>query len=372
MKGLIILTAIMTVIQTYRLSIYFLRKDLSLVRKFLEVLILVMMIVLCYLDLEYLGGKDVVILSLLGDIYVLGMFIYEVLTKKEYISILSVKEGIDMSLVGILFLDRYGNIILINNQMKRILEYLGIDDNYLDNLINKSFRKIDNSYLIKCNNLIYQLREYDKKEIILVDVSEIYNLQEEIEIKNKLLESNNQKIMETIKNIENIEKTKNLLKIKNEYHDNLGHRLALLTKYLEQDKKNISDIRFLLDSIYDNDLEVNPQDKLNNLVKMYYIIGINVIVKGSIPKDKKVGNIFFEIIREAITNAIIHADSRNIKIVITEYLTKTEMIITNDGKKPKKIIYENEGIKGMRRKLSDIGGILSVDNKDNFILKIVI
>ena len=32
-----------------------------------------------------------------------------------------------------------------------------------------------------------------------------------------------------------VNKTKNLLKIKNEYHDIIGHRLALLTKYLEQD-----------------------------------------------------------------------------------------------------------------------------------------
>ena len=48
------------------------------------------------------------------------------------------------------------------------------------------------------------------------------------------------------------------------------------------------------------------------------------------------------------------------------------MIITNDGKKPNHTIYENEGIKGMRRKLKEIGGILIIENEDNFILKIII
>ena len=32
----------------------------------------------------------------------------------------------------------------------------------------------------------------------------------------------------------------------------------------------------------------------------------------------------------------------------------------------------NEGIKGMRRKLKEIGGILIIENEDNFILKIII
>ena len=90
------------------------------------------------------------------------------------------------------------------------------------------------------------------------------------------------------------------------------------------------------------------------------------------PQKIRVSEVFFEIIREAVTNAIIHADSKNIKIVINNNIENIEMIITNDGKKPNNIINENEGIKGMRRKLNEIGGILIIETDDNFLLKVII
>lgn len=44
------------------------------------------------------------------------------------------------------------------------------------------------------------------------------------------------------------------------------------------------------------------------------------------------------------------------------------MVITNDGNKPKSVIFENEGIKGMRKKLSNINGSLKVITDNNFKL----
>ena len=229
----------------------------------------------------------------------------------------------------------------------------------LDKLIKKCNENVDNDYILKCNNGVYLLKIFYDKEVSLIDITELYKLQEQAKLQNKKIKANNEKILDAINNIEKIEKTKNLLKIKNEYHDIIGHRLALLTKYLEQERKDAKSILFLLDSIYEDfDFKLSSDEKLKNLVKIYQVIGINIIVKGKLPIDEKIANIFFEIIREAVTNAIIHADSKNIKVIITQYLDRIEMIITNDGKKPSSIIYENDGIKGMRRKLTLINGRL--------------
>lgn len=51
---------------------------------------------------------------------------------------------------------------------------------------------------------------------------------------------------------------------------------------------------------------------------------------------------------------------------------KKELIITNDGKRTNKIIHENEGIKGMKRKLKEINGILIIDNTKIFTLKVIV
>ena len=184
----------------------------------------------------------------------------------------------------------------------------------------------------------------------------------------KLL-SKSEDVINLNNSLKELEKEKNLLKLKNEYHDIIGYRLALFDKYLEQENKDINNILKLLDSIYEDfNSKLDSNEKLKNLINMYSIIGINVKVFGALPIDEGKGIVFFEIIREAITNAIIHANSKNIKVVITARDNYIEMVITNDGNKPKSVIFENEGIKGMRKKLSNINGSLKVITDDNFKL----
>lgn len=370
MNIIALLICLATILETYRLTIYYLRKDISITKKVTESSVLILLIFLSYLELNS-QTNDINYLSLTFILYVFIMFIIDIYNKNNYISTLSVKNSIDMSSMGILFLNK-DIPFLMNNSMKDILNTLKIKDNYLNNLINKSFKKINNFYLLKINDNIYELKIISSHEIHLLNITEEYLLESKMEIKNQEIESNNQKILETIKNIEKLEKTKHLLKLKNEYHDILGHRLALLSNYLDQGKNNPNDLKFLLNTIFNDINSLSPIDKLNNLIKLYYLTGININIEGNVPKDNNLSNLFFEIIREAVTNAIIHAESKNIDIKIINKLNKITMTITNDGKKPNHIIYENEGIKGMRRKLSEFNGNLDIDTKELFTLKITI
>ena len=373
MRLLLILTFVITILQAFQTAIYYLRKDITFNKKIRATIVLLMMIIISYFNLTKNMFAKTIYFTLLLDIYILLSFSYEKLFKNEYVSMLSVKNGIDLSDTGIMFLDDNGDIVLMNNLMSDILKELNIKKDYIDNLIKKCTENVDNDYILKCNNGVYLLKIFYDKEVSLIDITELYKLQEQAKLQNKKIKANNEKILDAINNIEKIEKTKNLLKIKNEYHDIIGHRLALLTKYLEQERKDAKSILFLLDSIYEDfDSKLSSDEKLKNLVKIYQVIGINIIVKGNLPVDEKIANIFFEIIREAVTNAIIHANSKNIKVIIAQYLDRIEMIITNDGKKPSSIIYENDGIKGMRRKLTLINGSLNISTENYFVLKIIV
>ena len=373
MRLLLILTIVATILQAFRISIYYLRKDISFIKIIIETVVLISMVILSYFNLTENILKLTFYISIVLSLYIFISFIYEKVFKNEYVSMLSVKNGIDLSDTGIMFLDDNGDIVLMNNLMSDILKDLNIKKDYIDNLIKKCTENVDNDYILKCNNRVYLLKIFYDKEVSLIDITKLYKLQEQAKLQNKNIKANNEKLLDTINNIEKIEKTKNLLKIKNEYHDIIGHRLAFLTKYLEQDNKDTKSILFIIDSIYEDfDSKLSSDEKLNNLVKIYQVIGINIIVKGKLPIDEKIANIFFEIIREAVTNAIIHADSKNIKVIIAQYLDRIEMIITNDGKKPSSIIYENDGIKGMRRKLSFINGSLNISTENYFVLKIIV
>ena len=95
----------------------------------------------------------------------------------------------------------------------------------------------------------------------------------------------------------------------------------------------------MLDNLFEQFTTLkSPEENLKKLIEVYKVFNINISIIGKLPKNKEVGETFFEIIREAVTNAIIHANSKNIKVVITNSLEKTEMLITNDGIKPNNFI----------------------------------
>lgn len=377
MKELTFILIIFIIIQVYRVAIIFFIRKQYLIKKIFEVFILLLIIIIELLNMHYIDNNKfntiLFLISIILALYIGINIIYERIIKKESLSILSVKNAIDLSDNGIMFLNDKGNIILINVVMKDILKEYNINDNYIDNFKEKEIKEIHSEHILKCLNRVWQLKINNNKEIIALDITDIYKIQEKTKNQNIEIEENNKKILKTLNNIEEVEKEKKLIKIKNEFHDILGHRLSLFGEYLKQDNINKEEIKFMLDNLFEQFTTLkSPEENLKKLIEVYKVFNINISIIGKLPKNKEVGETFFEIIREAVTNAIIHANSKNIKVVITNSLEKIEMLITNDGIKPNNFINENEGIKGMRRKLKEIGGILIIENEDNFILKIII
>lgn len=376
MEVVISLLSFLIILEIYNVVVLYLRKEKNIMSRVIRTIVLVFSIYVCYRDLNYSNTEyyDVsyFYLSIILIFYILITTIYTVIKEKKYISILSVKKAIDLDINGIMFLNSDGDIILINNTMKKILDYFNIKNNYIDSILKLGFRS---DHLIKCLDKVYQLNIVNNIEIVMVDVTDIYKLQEVIEVQNINIDKNNKKILKSLDNLEKIEKTKNLMRLKNEFHDLLGHRLSLFQQYLNNKDLDVDkdDISFMIDNLFlDEDRDLDNNSKLEKLINVYKLFGINIEIKEKLPNDNDVALIFFEIIREAISNAIIHADSKNIKILVKEDLEKIEMTITNDGQPPNKFINEGEGIKGMRRKLNDIGGYLTIDSHDNFVLTVLV
>ena len=371
MKIITIILIIFLLLQIYRVTILFFKKEQNIFKKIFEFIIFILILIVELLNMKCIDNNKfniiLLLVSIILAIYIGINIIYEILIKKESLSILSIKIAIDLSDNGIMFLNDKGNIILINKVMKDILKEYKINSNYIEKLQEKS-----NEQIIKCLDRKWQLK-INNNEVVLFNITDLYNIQEKIMKQNIMIEENNKRLIEELNNIEKITKEKKIIKIKNEFHDILGHRLSLFIQYLKQDNVNKEEIKFMLNNLFEQfDSIKSPTENLNKLIEVYKVFNINISIVGNMPQKTKVSEVFFEIIREAVTNAIIHADSKNIKIVINNNIENIEMIITNDGKKPNNIINENEGIKGMRRKLNEIGGILIIETDDNFLLKVII
>ena len=325
---------------------------------------------------ESISRNRLFIIALLGIIYEIISLIYMYFRyyKKETITDFSIKKVIDECEFGILVL-KGKRAKLINNKMYEILDKLNIKKDYITNIIKQSIDQLDKNYCVKVENKYYVF-VINNNEIITFDITEVYKLHQKLNEQNKKLKENNKKILLSIDNIEELEKEKNLLKLKNKYHDILGQNLSILQQYLNKEnitQENFEEIKFMIQKMF---IDIEDTDDTNanleNLIKIHKKNGTDIIIDGKLPQNKETAKVFFEIIREATTNAIRHAGSSKVFVNIKETLEETYMIITNDGRKPNEFITENQGIKDMRRKVKKLGGMFYISTVPEFSVNISI
>lgn len=341
----------------------------------LEYIVAITILIALFMQ-ESISRNRLFIIALLGIIYEIISLIYMYFRyyKKETITDFSIKKVIDECEFGILVL-KGKRAKLINNKMYEILDKLNIKKDYITNIIKQSIDQLDKNYCVKVEDKYYVF-VINNNEIITFDITEEYKLHQKLNEQNKKLKENNKKILLSIDNIEELEKEKNLLKLKNKYHDILGQNLSILQQYLNKEnitQENFEEIKFMIQKMF---IDIEDTDDTNanleNLIKIHKKNGTDIIIDGKLPQNKETAKVFFEIIREATTNAIRHAGSSKVFVNIKETLEETYMIITNDGRKPNEFITENQGIKDMRRKVKKLGGMFYISTVPEFSVNISI
>ena len=375
MIAILIILSLILVAQTIKIIVKTNIIDKNLIDYYIEYVVAI--IILLTLIFEKSISLDILLLvtitSLLYEV-ISFIYMYFKYIKEEKINQFSIKKVIDSSDFGILVL-KGNKSVLINNTMYTILNKLNIRTNYISNIIKQSEEQMEGNYVVKVEEKYY-LFIINQNEIIAFDITEEYSLKKELDEQNEKIKRNNKELVSSMENIENLEKEKNLLKIKNKYHDLLGQNLSVLQQYLNREEinqENFDEIKFMIKKMFiDIEDTEDPNTNLQNLIKIHQNNGTNIIIKGKLPENEKQAKVFFEIIREATTNAIKHAGSSKIFVEIKETLEETYMVITNDGKKPNEFITENEGIKGMRRKVEEIKGYFYVSTVPQFSVNVSI
>lgn len=341
----------------------------------LEYIIFIIIYITIFIQ-EYISRKNILIIAILSIIYeIISLtYMYFKYYKKETMTDFSIKKVIDECEFGILVL-KGKKAKLINNKMYEILNKLNIKKDYVTNIIKQSIDQLDKNYCVKVEEKYYVF-VINNNEIITFDITEEYKLHQKLNGQNKKLKENNKKILLSIDNIEELEKEKNLLKLKNKYHDILGQNLSILQQYLNKEnitQENFEEIKFMIQKMF---IDIEDTDDTNanleNLIKIHKKNGTDIIIDGKLPQNKETAKVFFEIIREATTNAIRHAGSSKVFVNIKETLEETYMIITNDGRKSNEFITENQGIKDMRRKVKKLGGMFYISTVPEFSVNISI
>ncbi|CDC81041.1 two-component sensor histidine kinase [Clostridium sp. CAG:465] len=341
----------------------------------LEYIVSIILFVTMFMQ-EYILRNKLLVIVVLGIIYEIISLIYMYFRyyKKETITDFSIKKITDECEVGILVL-KGKKVKLINNKMYEILNKLNIKKDYVTNIIKQSIDQLDKNYCVKVEDKYYVFVVNDN-EIITFDITKEYELHQKLNDQNRKIKENNKQILLSIDNIEELEREKNLLKLKNKYHDILGQNLSILQQYLNREnisQENFEEIKFMIQKMFiDIEDTEDTNTNLENLIKIHKKNGTDIVINGKLPQNKEVAKVFFEIIREATTNAIRHAGSSKVFVNIKEILEETYMIITNNGKRSNEFITENQGIKDMRRKIEKLGGMFYISTLPEFSVNISI
>lgn len=308
--------------------------------------------------------------------------------RKNQITQMSIKESMDTLPMGICYYLDTGLIRLINHSMQQISQQL--TGRHMDNgvMFREMLmdRKIDVPIQQSGDDIIvaledgrmmqFQFSEFimDKTlvyEMIAFDITEIYRLNLALEQENNRQKVLNERLKKNNENIKYITIQKEELDAKIRIHDNLGQIGLMAKNYLKnggsqhQRQQLISAWKENLQFLEHYGMPVN-KDMYERLLETAVHVGVTVKVQGQLPKEEKAKNIVLSAMHECLTNTIRHGKADELYVTIIQDNKNIKVIFTNNGLVPKEKIQETGGLKLLRQKVEQAGGIMQVDSLPKF------
>ena len=169
--------------------------------------------------------------------------------------------------------------------------------------------------------------------------------------------------------------------MKIQIHDSIGQNLMMTRHYLLQEAQGASnqDPALILQNWQHTIAllrrEVEP-DKSKGVVQ--YLIdaaesaGVEVLLQGELPQESRVVELITAAGAEALTNAVRHADAKQLRMKVSQTDLVCSVVFTNDGRRPEKPLQEGGGLTGLRRRIEGEGGTMTVSADPEFSLTVTI
>jgi signal transduction histidine kinase len=309
---------------------------------------------------------------------------------------LSVKEALDQLPDGLLFAGEAGQPVSVNRQITGMLGSLGLSAyERLDLLWEALSRRRQCSPELASPETLLLRREggclYAQKypiqagrasyqQIYIRDVTQEYGLTELLRAENRQLEENARELKLLLTQAETLAEKKEFLDSRARLHDVLSQRLSLVHALLGRVEEAPADGRFeeirdLLKSIRRDLFDTytpEPEAQLHQLVRIYRTMGAEVACRGKLPECPEAADAFTQILREAFSNALLHAGASRVCIVLEHDASFWSMTVKNNGYCPPGDLSEGNGIRNMRARLDPLRGSLAIETSPEFTVRVII
>jgi signal transduction histidine kinase len=261
--------------------------------------------------------------------------------KRMQITEYSIQEAIDSLEEGVLISLASGEPVLMNRALFRYTEsVLGVgirNGNVLWHLLQEVrrpgllrenqgrgllFRLPDGRWLL-FQRVMIDFQGQSHWQLTASDVTELQRLNQSLDQQNRQLQQKNAELKELLQHVQ---------EIRIRIHDLMGMRISLLQQVLNnRDFADYQRIMPLLVSMLSDvwqEIRVKPQVRLAELVSVYRKLGVLVTVRGNLPEEEWKGELYVQIIREALTNAVCHGRASQVALVLDE----ENLLIQDNGR----------------------------------------
>ena len=195
------------------------------------------------------------------------------------------------------------------------------------------------------------------------DITRLYNLSQELAQNNVALDHQHSRLKKLTEEIVNIKREEEILLSKAKIHDQLGHCVLTSRRFLVQPDGEAETILALWQDVIEK-LEISAYDsysngddnKLGQLLEAAATLDCAIEFDGVLPENQKTTYLLLTAVREAVTNAVRHAEANQVTVRLTytdKLLTAT---ITDNGTNHPTTITEGGGLTNLRYRVEQAGG----------------
>ena len=329
---------------------------------------------------------------------------------KKNTSAKMIKKAIDSYPGGICFSALDGRVILVNEKMnKLVLELTGHTilnakaawEELANFANNRKAEKLTQSWLPKepdnengstrqqlffrfsdSSVWRFEMRFLDSNtvQIEAAEITELYRISEELYENTIRLQEMQKRQKALLDSIVEVNLNKEILATKMHIHDELGHCLLATTKAITEDSltENADTLRKSWNSTIHDFSNIStvwtvPDSSLQaELMQVAELIGCKVIFLGEQPTQRKALQLLYAAIREALTNAVRHANATELMVKIEQDEKNYHIEISDNGGVSVSSITEGNGLSALRQRLEQEGATLKVlcDNSVSLLVDI--
>ena len=311
--------------------------------------------------------------------------------RRDHPTFESIKETMDLLPAGIAFGRPDGTVEFRNLTMDRL--FRSLTGSRLDDLTafekavfpEAADRTENSAQAALPDGTVWQFTDQETQvdgarytQLIATDITEQAAITRELEEKNEKLRDLHRRLDLYNKQAERIIIAQELLTARMTVHSEVGNVLLESRQYLLEsasfdEEKLLQALKYtnayLLREYEEDD---TARDPLTDAMETAEVIGVDVLISGSVPAEAPYRLLLAAAIDECASNAVKHANGDQLTVEIRRTEAGITYLLRNNGDAPKEAIWESGGLLSLRQLVEKEGGTMRTEASPSFTLTILL